>query len=145
MGDLFFGGVRQITHDRAIALKPRWSPDGQKIDLHQLLPFGIPGYFPDGPLQLPTLTFASFRGTNSGARFSPDGSRVAMVLSGEGSSEIYVSNPEGRNVARRTHYESVKASPVLVARRQPHRLCRGQPGPAALHDAGSGGVPQRVT
>jgi len=35
------------------------------------------------------MTFESFRGTNSGARFSPDGRQVAMVLSGEGATEIY--------------------------------------------------------
>src|ERR1019366_3946 len=28
VSDLFFGEVRQITNDRAIALAPRWSPDG---------------------------------------------------------------------------------------------------------------------
>jgi TolB protein len=55
--------------------------------------------------------FASFKGTNSGGRFSPDGARVAMVLSGEGNSEIYVSNSQCRQIRRLTNNQSVEASP----------------------------------
>ncbi|HZP59190.1 MAG TPA: biopolymer transporter Tol, partial [Opitutaceae bacterium] len=29
--DLFFGDAQQLTHDRAFALSPRWSPDGRRI------------------------------------------------------------------------------------------------------------------
>ena len=54
----------------------------------------------------------SFKGTNSGARFSPNGSQVALVLSGEGNPEIYVSNAQGRGVVRRTRSSSVEASPA---------------------------------
>ena len=31
VADLFFGEAKQITHDKALALMPRWSPDGAKI------------------------------------------------------------------------------------------------------------------
>ena len=55
----------------------------------------------------------SFRGTNQSARFSPDGSHVAMVLSGEGTSEVYLSNAEGRQVTRRTRSDAVKSSPCF--------------------------------
>jgi TolB protein len=47
------------------------------------------------------------------ARFSPNGQQVAMVLSGEGNPEIYVSTAQGRQVARRTRTAAVEASPCF--------------------------------
>lgn len=111
-GDLFFGEVRQITKDNAQAMRPRWSPDGGKILYTSFYKSGFPDIFTLDLNSMQRTTFVSFKGTNSGARFSPDGSRVAMVLSGEGNPEIYVSNAQGRGVARRTRTSSVEASPA---------------------------------
>jgi TolB protein len=111
-GDLFFGEVRQITKDNAQAITPRWSPDGRKILYTSFYKSGFPDIFMIDLNSLQRSTFVSFKGTNSGARFSPNGSQVAMVLSGEGNPEIYVSNAQGRNVARRTRTSTVEASPA---------------------------------
>jgi len=111
--DLFFGEARQITHDNAHALMPRWSPDGTRIVYTSYYKSGFPDIF---LIDLATLrhdVFVSFRGTNQSARFSPDGSHVAMVLSGEGTSEVYLSNAEGRQVTRRTRSDAVKSSPCF--------------------------------
>lgn len=110
-GDLFFGEVRQITKDNAQAITPRWSPDGGKILYTSFYKQGFPDIFLLDLNSLQRTTFVSFKGTNMGARFSPNGSQVAMVLSGEGNPEIYVSNAQGRGVARRTRTPSVEASP----------------------------------
>ncbi|CAM3125441.1 PD40 domain-containing protein [Rariglobus hedericola] len=111
-GDLFFGEVRQITKDNAQAIRPRWSPDGGKILYTSFYKSGFPDIFLLDLNSMQRSTFVSFKGTNSGARFSPNGSQVAMVLSGEGNPEIYVSNAQGRGVARRTRTGSVEASPA---------------------------------
>ncbi len=111
-GDLFFGEVRQITKDNAQAITPRWSPDGGKILYTSFYKSGFPDIFLLDLNSLQRTTFVSFKGTNSGARFSPNGSQVAMVLSGEGNPEIYVGNAQGRGVARRTRLPSVEASPA---------------------------------
>ena len=111
-GDLFFGEVRQITKDNAQAITPRWSPDGGKILYTSFYKSGFPDIFMLDLNSLQRTTFVSFKGTNSGARFSPNGSQVALVLSGEGNPEIYVSNAQGRGVARRTRTPSVEASPA---------------------------------
>ena len=111
-GDLFFGEVRQITKDNAQAITPRWSPDGGKILYTSFYKSGFPDIFLLDLNSLQRTTFVSFKGTNSGARFSPNGSQVAMVLSGEGNPEIYVSNAQGRGVARRTRTPTVEASPA---------------------------------
>ena len=109
--DLFFGEVKQITRDNAQAITPRWSPDGRKILYTSFYKSGFPDIFLIDLNSLQRTLFVSVKGTNSGARFSPDASQVAMVLSGEGNPEIYVSNAQGRQIARRTRSASVEASP----------------------------------
>ena len=109
--DLFFGEVKQITRDNAQAITPRWAPDGRRILYTSFYKSGFPDIFLIDLNSLQRTLFVSVKGTNSGARFSPDGSQVAMVLSGEGNPEIYVSNAQGRQIARRTRSASVEASP----------------------------------
>ncbi len=109
--DLFFGEVKQITRDNAQAITPRWAPDGRKILYTSFYKSGFPDIFLIDLNSLQRTLFVSVKGTNSGARFSPNASQVAMVLSGEGNPEIYVSNAQGRQIARRTRSASVEASP----------------------------------
>lgn len=112
VGDLFFGEVRPITKDNVHAMRPRWSPDGGKILYTSFFRSGFPDIFLLDLNSMQRTTFVNFKGTNGGARFSPNGSQVAMVLSGEGNPEIYVSNAQGRGVARRTRTSAVEASPA---------------------------------
>jgi TolB protein len=101
--DLFFGEASQITHDRAHALSPRWSPDGSRIIYTSFFRSGSPDIYVMTPGTGQRTSFASFKGTNSGARFSPDGSRVAAVLSARGIQEIFVANSGGRGFRRLTN------------------------------------------
>jgi TolB protein len=142
--DLFFGDVRQITHDRAIAMTPRWSPDGEKVIYTSFFRSGFPDIFQIDLASYQRTTFVSFKGTNSGARFSPNGSQVAMVLSGEGEPEIYTSNAEGRGVSRKTHSDLTKASPCWSP--DGSRLIFAmEPGPQLFVMSAAGGPPRRVT
>jgi TolB protein len=143
--DLFFGDVRQITHDRAIALTPRWSPDGGRIIYTSYFKMGFPDIFEIDLNSFQRTTFASFRGTNSGAHFSPDGGQVAMVLSGEGEPEIYVSNAYGRGVSRRTNTEATKASPCWSPDGSRIIFAMGDPNPQLYVMPAGGGYPQRVS
>jgi TolB protein len=142
--DLFFGEVRQITNDRAIALKPRWAPDGEKLVYTSYYHSGFPDIFLMDLASYQRMTFESFRGTNDGARFSPDGRHVAMVLTGEGTSEIYVSDAEGREVARKTRFESDKASPCWSPDGR-RIVFVSSPGPQLYMMSAGGGPPQRIT
>jgi TolB protein len=142
--DLFFGDVHQITHDRAIAMTPRWSPDGEKIVYTSFFRSGFPDIFEIDLGSFQRTTFVSFKGTNSSARFSPDGRQVAMVLSGEGEPEIYVSNAYGRAVSRRTHSDTAKASPAWSP--DGSRIIFAMaPGPQLYVMSAMGGAPERVT
>ena len=69
--DLFFGDARQITHDNALALMPRWSPDGGKIIYTSFYKSGFPDIFLLDTASGRHETFVSVKGTNQGARFSP--------------------------------------------------------------------------
>jgi TolB protein len=131
VSDLFLGEARQITHDNAHALTPRWSPDGNKLLYTSYYKSGFPDIFLIDLSSLQRTTFVSFQGTNSGARFSPNGQQVAMVLSGEGNPEIYVSNAQGRQVSRRTRTDAVEASP-----------CFSPDGSRILYTSDSAGRPQ---
>ena len=109
--DLFFGGIRYRTADRSQAVSPRWSPDGGKIIYTGYFRSGFPDIFVIDDGTSIRSPFATYEGTNSGARFSPNGSGVAMVLSASGSSELYVSNAQGARLKRLTRNNSLEASP----------------------------------
>jgi TolB protein len=111
--DLFLGEVRQITNDKALALTPRWSPDGSRLLYTSYFRTGFPDIFVLDLGSLQRNTFVSFKGTNTGGRFSPDGRNVAMVLSGEGNPEIYVGNAQGRQITRKTRTRAIESSPCF--------------------------------
>jgi len=89
------------------------------------------------------LSFVSFKGTNQGGRFSPDGNAVAMVLSGEGNPEIYLANAQGRGIARRTRTNGVEASPVFSPDGRQLLFSSDQQGGPQLYVMSTGGGSMR--
>lgn len=142
--DLFFGGMKQVTHDNALALSPRWSPDGSRLLYTSYYKSGFPDIFQIDLGSYQRTTFVSFKGTNSGARFSPTGQQVAMVLSGEGSPEIYISNAQGRQVSRKTRSDAVKSSPCFSPDGS-RVVFAMEPGPQLYMMSTAGGAPSRIT
>jgi TolB protein len=145
VSDLFFGGGHQMTHEHSITFTPRWSPDGTELLYTSYYHSGSPGIFLLNLSTYTRSTFVSFRGSNSGARFSPDGRRVAMVLSGEGNPEIYISNAQGHEVSRKTRFDSTKSSPCWSPDGSRIVFASGNPGPQLYVIAASGGPMQRLT
>lgn len=113
VGDLFMGEVKQITHDNAFAMTPRWAPEGSRLIYTSYFKSGFPDIYLINLANNARTEFASFQGTNSGARFSPDGLKVAMVMSGEGTPEIYMKPASGGKVSRLTRSDAVKSSPCF--------------------------------
>ena len=141
--DLFFRHVTQVTHDNALALFPRWSPDGARLLYTSFYKSGFPDIFQIDLNNYQRTTFVSFRGTNGGARYSPNGGQVAMVLSGEGTPEIYISNAQGRQVARKTRSDAAKSSPCFSP--DGSRLVFAmEPGPQLYVMSTAGGSTQRL-
>lgn len=110
-GDLFFKNVEQLTHDKADLAFPKWSPDGKKIVFTSYYKTGFPDIFILDALTGEKNTIAAYSGTNMGGVFSPDGSKVAMVLSSSGNPEIYIANPNGHSPKRVTQSKGLKAAP----------------------------------
>lgn len=141
--DLFMLDAKQLTRDRALVLTPRWSPDGGRLLFTSYKKSGAPDIFQYDVRSYQTTIFVSYKGTNSGARYSPNGQQVAMVLSGEGSPEIYVRNAAGGPVSRKTRSEFVKSSPVWSPDGS-RLLFAMEPGPQLYTMSTAGGTPQRL-
>lgn len=143
VSDLFLGEAKRLTSDRAQVLTPRWSPDGGRLLYTSYFRSGFPDIFLHDLGSYQRTNFVSFRGTNTGARFSPNGQQVAMILTGEGTPEIYVSNAQGRQVARRTRSDAVKSSPCWSP--DGSRIVFAMdPGPQLYVVPAGGGAPQRL-
>jgi len=110
--DLFFGEAKQLSHNNALSLMPRWAAqDGSKIIYTSFYKSNSADIFLLDVASGRHTVFAKFQGTNQAARFSPNWQQVAMVLSGEGTPEIYVANAQGGQVSRKTRSDQVKSSP----------------------------------
>ena len=103
-------GMMQITRDNVAIVGPRWAPNKKDI----LYTSFIKGY---PTVQLQTVgggrrTIASFKGLNTGGAVSPDGKRVALILSFEGNPELYILDYSTSRVMRMTNTpHGVEASP----------------------------------
>ncbi len=111
VSDLFLTQVRAVTNDGADSVGPRWSPDGQSILYTSYYRNGFPDIFKIDMITRRRTPFVQVKGTNTGARFSPDGTQVAMTLSGAGNPEVYISNAAGKNIRRLTRTDAVESSP----------------------------------
>ncbi|MCD8482792.1 MAG: biopolymer transporter Tol [Verrucomicrobia bacterium] len=112
VSDMFFERPRQLTRDRALCLLPNLSPDGSRLLYTSYHRNGFPDIFSIDLRSNRRDVFASFRGLNTGAVHSPDGRQVAMILSGSGNSELYVSDAQGQNIRRLTRTAGLEADPT---------------------------------
>jgi TolB protein len=144
VSDLFLGEAKRLSTEGAPALSPRWAPDGSRVIYTSYHRTGAPDIYLHDPVSGRKDTFASFRGTNSGARFSPNGQQVAMILSGEGTPEVYISNAQGRNVVRKTRSEFAKSSPCWSPDGS-QIVFAMEPGPQLFVLPAAGGTPRRLS
>lgn len=112
ISDLFFQKVDQLTTDKSYSLGPSWSPDGSWIIYTGYFRTGFPDIFLINPSTGQRRMFANYKGSNTGAVFSPDGKEVSMVLSSSKSTEIYISDNVGRYPKRLTNNKSAEISPA---------------------------------
>jgi len=89
---------------------------------------------------------ANFRGSNSAPVWSSDGSKLAVCLSREGGSQIFIVNPDGSNVRRLTSSSAIDTEPRFSPDGQWIYFTSDRGGsPQIYRMAATGGEPQRVT
>ncbi len=77
--------LRQVTQDRSIVVAPAWMPDGKNI-LYTSYKQGYPNIYRTGQRQ----AVSKFGGLNASAAVSPDGRKMAVILSKDGNPELYI-------------------------------------------------------
>ncbi len=100
----------QLTQDGSIARSPTWQPGQQKLFYTSYRP-GRPCIFSHDLGSGARSPISNFNGMNDGAAISPDGTRMAMVLSRSGSPDIWMGNSDGTGLRQLTQTKEAEASP----------------------------------
>jgi TolB protein len=93
--------AQTITHDGTIVAAPAWSPGRLALFYTSYQP-GNPDIFYHNLSTGQRRVVAKFSGLNTGAAVSPDGSKLAMILSKSGSPNVWVGNADGSDLKRLT-------------------------------------------
>src|SRR5664280_1755316 len=105
-GEIFvadFDGYNKqsVTSDNAIVAKPAWVP-GKLAVYYTSYARGNPDIFYHSLSGGQRRVIAGYSGLNTSAAVSPDGSKVAMILSKRGSPNVWVGNADGTDLKRLT-------------------------------------------
>jgi TolB protein len=102
--------AQAVTSDGVIVAAPTWVPG--KLGLYYV------SYKNGGPEILShdlntgrRSRFAAYAGSNISPAVSPDGSKVAMILSKDGATDLYVCNTDGSGLRRLTKSREDESSP----------------------------------
>ena len=94
-------GAQPVTTDGTIVAKPAWAP-GRMVVLYTSYARSNPDIFLHNLSTGQRRVLAGYSGLNTSATVSPDGSKVAMVLSKSGSPNVWVCNIDGTGLKRLT-------------------------------------------
>ena len=102
-------GARPVTQDNSIVAAPSWSDAATLVYAsYKLGPIYIYSH------NLPTgarKALAHYPGMNASPAISPDGKRIAMILSKGGNPDLYVSDLDGNNLRQLTRTREAESSP----------------------------------
>jgi TolB protein len=89
---------------------------------------------------------AAFKGSNSAPAWSPDGKRLAVVLTRDEASQIYLINADGSGLARLTRGGNIDTEPVFSRDGKTLYFTSDRGGSAQIYQMpASGGEPRRVS
>ena len=94
-------GAQSVTSDATIVAKPAWVP-GKMALYYTSYARGNPDIFYHSLSSGQRRVIAGYSGLNTSASVSPDGAKVAMILSKAGSPNVWVCNADGTNLKRLT-------------------------------------------
>ena len=94
-------GAQPVTSDGAIVAKPAWMP-GRMALFYTSYARNNPDIFYHSLSSGQRRVIAGYSGLNTSAAVSPDGSKVAMILSKAGSPNVWICNADGTDLRRLT-------------------------------------------
>jgi TolB protein len=103
-------GAQEVTRDGTIVAAPCWVP-GHLALYYTSYKLGNPDIFHHDLSSGARKTFARYGGSNISPAVSPDGNKVAMILSKDGWTDLYVENADGTGLNRLTKSPQDESSP----------------------------------
>jgi len=102
--------AQSVTHDNSIVAAPSWVP-GHLALYYTSYKLNHADIFYHDLSTGARRTFARYGGSNISPAASPDGSKVAMILSKDGWTDLYVCNSDGSGLKRLTKSPQDESSP----------------------------------
>ena len=103
--------VETILSSNEPILSATWSPDGLKIAYVSFEKDSRPAIYVRDMQTGQRQQITDFEGLNGAPAFSPDGKKLALVLSKDGNPDIYVLNLENRRLRRITRHYGIDTEP----------------------------------
>ena len=101
---------KPVTQDNSLVAAPTWVGKQWHL-LYTSYKSGFPWIYSHNLTSGERRPFAKFPGLNSSAAVSPDGRKVAMILSKAGSPDVWVANIDGGGLKRLTDTREDESSP----------------------------------
>ncbi len=134
-----------VTSDHTIVAAPTWVPKRRML-YYTSYQLGNPDIFSHNLETGDRHTIARYSGLNTSAAISPDGSRLVMVLSKNGSPNIWVAKADGSNLKQLTNDREGDSSPCWSPDGRTICYSSRAPGKSALYlVSADGGTPRRLT
>jgi TolB protein len=135
---------QSVTRDGSLVVAPEWVPHRLAL-YYTSYRLNHPDIFYHDLSSGSRKTFARYGGSNLSPAVSPDGSKVAMILSKDGWTDLYVCNSDGSGLKRLTKSRQDESSPcwspdgawICYASRDGERRSLSKISPA-------GGAPVRI-
>ena len=135
----------QVTRDRSHVAAPTWIPGNLGL-YYTSYKVGSPNIVSHDLRSGSRKRITRNSGLNTSAALSPDGSRIAMILSKSGSPDLYVARKDGSGEIRLTRSKEEEACPTWSQDGQKLCFTSSARGGVRLYTiAASGGTPKRLS
>ncbi len=134
-----------LTADNSLVAAPAWV-NARNAVFYTSYKLGTPKIFSHNLSTGERKIAAGYPGLNTSVSLSPDGSKIAMVLSKNGSPDVYVSNADGSNLLQLTKTREDESSPCWSPDGKTICFVSRSSGRAALYTVpATGGATRRIS